>query len=320
MKPIDRTKAAGASMFIHFGATGETQRLTQLPLAGALSLWKGERTIFASMTGRTEDAIEIESFGSDHLAASAFAQIKSKLDAYSKYRAISRASKNAVKWGVLPAIAVFVALALNVAVTKGGQAPASMTSTPDAAPASVAMNPPYAPPQQAPAAPPVASDLPKEADPAMVSKAIATGLQSGKYSIQRSAGGKTPLYVFSDPSCPYCQRLESELEKLESAYSIHIFPVSIIGGEASAAKIVPVLCSDTGSQGSLWAKATDGLPVEGEACDAGEASLSANNQIFQGLQFIGTPTLINAKGEQLPLSVPMDASSIAQWLDSSSKG
>lgn len=96
--------------------------------------------------------------------------------------------------------------------------------------------------------------------------------------------------------------------------------VSIIGGEASAKKVVPVLCGDSGEQPDLWAKATAGLPVQGEACEAGEASLSANNQIFRGLEFLGTPTLINAKGEQLPLTVPMDASGIAQWLDSSSKG
>ncbi|HGW4499631.1 DsbC family protein [Pseudomonas sp. NPDC077405] len=320
MKMNDRIKSGGGSILIHFGATGEAQRLTQLPLTGALSVWKTERAIFASITGREEDAIQIESFSSDQLAASAFTQFKSKLDAHFKRRAVSRVAKNIVKWAVLPAIAVFVALALNVAVTKGVQAPIPGAAATGAPPASVAVSPPYAQPQQLPSVPPVMPDLPKEADPARVSKAIATGLQSGKYSIQRSPSGKTPLYVFSDPSCPYCQRLESELEKLESDYSIHIFPVSIIGGEASAKKVVPVLCGDSGEQPDLWAKATAGLPVQGEACEAGEASLSANNQIFRGLEFLGTPTLINAKGEQLPLTVPMDASGIAQWLDSSSKG
>ncbi len=318
MKPIDKIKAGGSSLLIHFGATGETQRITSLPLSGAISIWRDDKTIYASISGNPDQAIPLEDFGSEHLAASAFLNIKSSISAHARYRSITHVAKSLVKWGLLPAVAVFLALALNVAVTKGVHAPMDTAAAQAEQRFADPVAPPW-PPVQMGATPsaPSMPELPAEADPEQVRKALATGLQSGKYSIQRSPDGKTPLYVFSDPSCPFCQRLERELEKLGSSYTIHIFPVSVIGGESSAAKIVPVLCSDNAAKADLWVKATDGSPVNGESCESGKASLSANDQIFRGLHFLGTPTLINENGEQLPLSVPMEASSIAQWLDSS---
>ena len=37
--------------------------------------------------------------------------------------------------------------------------------------------------------------------------------------------GARQLYVFSDPDCPYCKQLETEMPKLTDV-TVHVFPVS----------------------------------------------------------------------------------------------
>jgi len=106
--------------------------------------------------------------------------------------------------------------------------------------------------------------------------------------------GKRALYVFSDPACPYCKRLEGELAQLDNI-SVHVFMVPF-QGEVLPARI---LCAPDRSQAwtnfMLSGNATS-LPTD-TGCDKG--LLARNTALAQRLGVNGTPTLIFADGRRI---------------------
>ncbi|WP_223862847.1 DsbC family protein [Pseudomonas cannabina] len=141
------------------------------------------------------------------------------------------------------------------------------------------------------------------------------GTRAGKYAVQLSQGGKGTVYVFSDPSCPHCRNFEPELEKLAADYTIQLFPVSVIGGPESSTAISQMLCAKPEDRANYWKKIVKGDRLDAPTCPEGEAAVSANDQIFRKLNFLGTPTVVNTSGEQTPLTLPNTARAISQWLD-----
>ncbi|WP_088698684.1 DsbC family protein [Halomonas campaniensis] len=127
------------------------------------------------------------------------------------------------------------------------------------------------------------------------------------------------LYVFADPLCPYCQQLEPTLHELaDLGIRVEIFPVSVIGKDQSLPLASSSLCqSDAEERAHVWKTAASGDPVlDANACESGDTAVNLNNQFFQAAGFAGTPTLLNAKGEQPPRSVSRDTESIREWLSS----
>lgn len=126
------------------------------------------------------------------------------------------------------------------------------------------------------------------------------------------------LYVFSDPLCPYCQEFEPTLHKLaEQGVRIEIFPVSVIGGDQSLPLASSALCeASPEDREDVWKTAASGNPVmDAEACNAGTQAVNTNNRFFRAAQFIGTPTILNAEGQEPPSSVSRNAESIKAWLN-----
>ena len=50
--------------------------------------------------------------------------------------------------------------------------------------------------------------------PSDVARELEDEVLAGRNAVLRANGKKGTFYVFSDPSCGYCRRLESELDKL----------------------------------------------------------------------------------------------------------
>jgi thiol:disulfide interchange protein DsbC len=126
--------------------------------------------------------------------------------------------------------------------------------------------------------------------------------------------GQRQLYVFSDPDCPYCRRLEPQLDRLADV-TIHtfLFPLAQLHADAGR-KAEAIWCEgDDKSRWTLWHRVVGhDEAVRTRTCDN---PLERNLALGQSLGVVGTPTLVSADGRILPGT--RDARVIDDWLDSS---
>ena len=120
--------------------------------------------------------------------------------------------------------------------------------------------------------------------------------------------GERVLAVFSDPDCPYCRRLESELDKLDNV-TLYTFPYPLEGLHPEARdKSIAVWCAANRAQ--AWAELMkSGKAPASRKCDH---PIERNIQLGQRLGIQGTPTLLSADGRILPGAAPKER--IEQWL------
>lgn len=157
---------------------------------------------------------------------------------------------------------------------------------------------------------------------AQLSSILGQANKTGRFTIPLNPAKNGPvLYVFADPNCPHCREIEPTLTSLSSEYDIEIFPVAVIGNKESKASAVAdgatTICSD--DRASMWrAKVgkTEIPPGIINACPEGIVTMKTNNEIYQVAGFIGTPSLVNAKGQQYPSNLPFTREAIKSWLDS----
>lgn len=104
--------------------------------------------------------------------------------------------------------------------------------------------------------------------------------------------GKNVLYVFSDPDCPYCKRLEQTLRDVDDVtiYTF-LFPIDALHPEARAVA-ESIWCAK--DKRKAW---DDFMLREIKPASARCANpVEMNIQIAKKMGINGTPTLINAKG------------------------
>ena len=105
--------------------------------------------------------------------------------------------------------------------------------------------------------------------------------------------GERTIVVFSDPACPYCKRLEPELDKLDNV-TIHTFLVPFQGAALPAA----IWCA-TDRQAAWRRTMTQGdpsllaLPSSTSSC---AHPLERNLALARQLNVRGTPTILYADG------------------------
>ena len=107
----------------------------------------------------------------------------------------------------------------------------------------------------------------------------------------RGNGART-LYVFSDPACQYCRRLEPELAKLQDV-TIYTFVVPFLGRQLPQS----VLCA------ADPAKAWQALMVNGDSTGLApqaecRSPIDRNLALARQLGVSGTPTLFYADGSR----------------------
>ncbi|CEH38607.1 MULTISPECIES: DsbC family protein [Xanthomonas] len=309
MKSNDIIRPFEKSLFVQFGSTGELQHVSTLRLEQGVTFIRSGNTIEARYHDGAGEAFVVERFSSEPLANTAFHNLQAALKRYARVRRFAGYWKATVKWGFGPLAVAVLALGLNMAATRAmGGAAAGGVGVAGAAPmVPLPSNLGAAVTQQPIARPAVAS-------PAELARAMADGANSVKYAVQLSKGSKGTLYVFSDPSCPHCQDLEPELDKLAKDYTIYIFPVTVIGGEASTHRTAKLMCSKPDARAALWKKIVQGDDLPNAECAEGTDVVARNDQMFRVMRFFGTPTIINAAGEQTPDSIPNTADAINQWM------
>lgn len=112
----------------------------------------------------------------------------------------------------------------------------------------------------------------------------------GKTSLQNHR-----LFVFSDPLCPYCKRLEPQLSVMAArGYEVHVFPTPI--HDESRQFIAGIACSS--DKVSAWRDAimSERYATDGE-CPAGRTAADEALGFFRQFGFNQTPTVINDAGE-----------------------
>jgi thiol:disulfide interchange protein DsbC len=123
--------------------------------------------------------------------------------------------------------------------------------------------------------------------------------------------GSRALFVFSDPDCHYCKKLEPELAKLDNV-TIHVFPYPLQGLHPDALnKAISVWCSP--NQANAWRNLLINNIQPTAKLDCPNP-LAKNLALGEKLNVVGTPTLMRGDGKQQ--AGALKASEIDYWLDS----
>jgi TrbB protein len=156
--------------------------------------------------------------------------------------------------------------------------------------------------------------------PESVHTVLPTNLQMAAqrklFTIEYSTGHAHTLYVFADPECPNCQRLEPALEAAAKDFNVVVFPVAVIGREKSIASITPVLCLPPEQRKAAWSdlfdvghgvmdmgKAKESAAVEPGHCDIAGKALGVNEVAYQTYRIPGTPWAIADDGRHVSQEV-----------------
>lgn len=121
-----------------------------------------------------------------------------------------------------------------------------------------------------------------------------------EHAIKATRGnGKRSLVVFSDPNCPYCKRLEKELQKITDV-TIYTLLYPVLNGSIPTA--TAIWCSPD------RLKAWDGFMLKdmaptGKSC---ETPIDTLLQTGRTHGITGTPTLIFADGSIVPGMIPAE--------------
>jgi len=118
---------------------------------------------------------------------------------------------------------------------------------------------------------------------------------------QVKGNGKRKMAVFSDPDCPYCRKLEAELEKVtDVTIYTFLFPIASLHPQAGD-KARAVWCAP--DRVKAWEDLIKKgiMPQTSTKCDNPVAKL---NELGLKLKVNGTPTIIFADGMRIPGMVP----------------
>ena len=115
-------------------------------------------------------------------------------------------------------------------------------------------------------------------------------------AITREAGkAENTLFVFTDPRCPFCKKLEAELVKLENV-RIHTFLTPLTSLHPDAKEVsARILCAKD------KAKAFEDFMLKGKEISEPaqcQTTLEANERLMTELGVKGTPTIFFENGER----------------------
>jgi thiol:disulfide interchange protein DsbC len=129
----------------------------------------------------------------------------------------------------------------------------------------------------------------------------------------KKGDGSRQVAVFSDPDCPYCRKLEKELEKVTNV-TIHYFLMPLNMHPQAKPKADATWCSK--NKAESWHKITNDekIPDAPKGC---EAPINEVNAFASKVGISGTPALIRMDGKIMPGYAP--AEKLNQWLDEANK-
>lgn len=124
-----------------------------------------------------------------------------------------------------------------------------------------------------------------------------------------------PLYVFSDPQCQHCKKLEKVLNELKADYFLHVYPTPRLGDD-STALIAQFACdADPRKAWSDWMSVdqlNNKVDMRKDCTSAAIAAAEVNKNFLNGHNLRAVPVLIRQDGA-VHLG-DMDKASLLQWL------
>ncbi|MEN4559513.1 conjugal transfer protein [Pantoea agglomerans] len=150
----------------------------------------------------------------------------------------------------------------------------------------------------------------------------------GIFTIPLSSGHARTLYVFADPLCANCQRMERHFETAAGMVNVVIFPVTIEGRNASLQTLTPVMLLPEAERAAAWKhlfSADAGMPVPGRTQDTAPASdkektelaqgaIGVNEVAYRAYRLPGTPWTISDDGRYVPQAVLSSPASLEAFL------
>lgn len=134
-------------------------------------------------------------------------------------------------------------------------------------------------------------------------------------AIQYSKGkGERTLYIFSDPDCPYCQKLEHYMTNIDNVkVYVFLYPLTQLHPKAKIAA-QQIWCAT--DRAKAW---EDYLLNRKLANNPGQCAtpIQKNLDLGQTLKITGTPTIFLENGERIS-GIPQDASQLEQLIQQAS--
>lgn len=148
----------------------------------------------------------------------------------------------------------------------------------------------------------------------------------GLFTVPLSSGHARTIYVFADPACPNCQRMERHFESAADTVNVVIFPVTIEGREASLKTLTPVMTLPEAERPAAWKnlfEADAGIGVSGGApavtdetqAETARGAIGVNEVAFRAYRLPGTPWTISDDGRYVPQSVLGSPAALADFLN-----
>lgn len=161
--------------------------------------------------------------------------------------------------------------------------------------------------------------------PAKLRNAASRGL----FTVPLSSGHTRTIYVFADPACPNCQRMERYFETVSGIVNVVIFPVTIEGREASLKTLTPVMALPEADRPAAWKQlfaADAGIGVPGDAqatpeikdetqAETARGAIGINEVAFRAYRLPGTPWTISDDGRYVPQSVLSSPAALTAFLN-----
>lgn len=164
----------------------------------------------------------------------------------------------------------------------------------------------------------------RAAIPGKLKNAAARGL----FTIPLSSGHQRTLYVFADPECANCRRMERHFEAIAGMVNVVIFPVTTEGGQTSLDVLTPVMALPEADRAQAWKtlfSADAGIPVPGkntapgvtdeERAEVARAAIGVNEVAFRAYRLPGTPWTISDDGRYVPQAVLSSPAALQAFLN-----
>ncbi len=116
------------------------------------------------------------------------------------------------------------------------------------------------------------------------------------------------VYLFTDPECPFCQRLEPTLKKLadEGLIQIKVILFPLPFHPHAEEKSVAIACQNIGWKGltkEFW-NSTNTAKLERWQCERGKKLVEESKKIGEEYGVSGTPTIITESGKRVVGALP----------------
>ena len=303
-KPNDFVKLKNKHLVMRFGLTGITQSISMLKVGSCLQLYRNGVELCARILNKND--IVIEKFPTEMLATDALILTAETLHNQTETKP---RWKKWMPWIVAPLLLLCILEIFYFFTVTGDVRKDAFFGT-----SLVSSKPEIEYDKQPAISTPLMSVLELQTKNArLLQDAVRKEKYSITYATHEGQDAKQTLYVFSDPNCIYCREFDAHLKTLSQRYTVHIFPVSVVGGERSLQIGEQILCLNKEARSKGWEQVLHGIEAV-KTMNSCRQAVNENDQVFRALHFRGTPVILNGFGQEVPELIPHTADALDIWM------